>query len=55
MLYTNSKQLAMDLCYLVQGDYELLNEINVDYCNLIDNKRFNDLEDVVNNEVRSIV
>ena len=55
MLYTNRKQLAMDLCYLVQGDYELLNEIIVDYCNLIDNKRFNDLEDVVNNEVRSIV
>ena len=55
MLYTNRKQLAMDLCYLVQGDYELLNEIIVDYCNLIDNNRFNELEDVVNNEVRSIV
>ena len=55
MLYTNRKQLAMDLCYLVQDDYELLNDIIIEYCNLIDNKRFNDLEDVVNNEVRSIV
>ena len=55
MLYSNKGQLAMDLCYLAKKDYSLLNDIIIEYVDLIDNKRFNDLEDVVNNEVRSIV
>ena len=55
MLYTNRKQLAMDLCYLVQGDYEILNDIIVEYCELIDDKRFNDLEEYCTKEIRSIV
>ncbi len=55
MMYSNRKQLAMDLCYLVQGDYELLNEIIVEYCESISDKRFNDLEEYCSQEIRSIV
>ena len=55
MLYTSRDQLAMDLCYLVKEDSQLLSDIIYDYCQLINNKQFNDLEDVVNNEIRSIV
>tara|TARA_R100001594_G_C3916852_1_gene234737 strand:- start:363 stop:530 length:168 start_codon:yes stop_codon:yes gene_type:complete len=55
MLYKDRKQLAMDLCFLVQGDYEILNDIIVEYCELIDDKRFNDLEEYCTKEIRSIV
>ena len=50
MLYNSRSQLAMDLCYLAKEDYELINYIIHDYCNLINNKQFNHLEDVVNNK-----
>ena len=55
MLYTSRDQLAMDLCYLAREDSQLYNDIIYNYCQLINNKQFNDLEDVVNNEIRSIV
>ena len=55
MLYTKRDQLAMDLCYLAKEDDQLLNDIIYNYCQLINDKQFNDLEDVVNNEIRSIV
>ena len=52
----NREQLAMNLCYLAKEDYTLLNDIIADYVmNHIDNNRFNDLEDYVNNEMRSLV
>tara|TARA_Y100001973_G_C4950176_1_gene209872 strand:+ start:336 stop:500 length:165 start_codon:yes stop_codon:yes gene_type:complete len=51
----NKEQLAMNLCYLAKDDYTLVNDIIAEYVELIDNKRFNDLEDYVNNEMRSIV
>ena len=50
----NRQQLAMNLTYLAKEDYTLLNDIIIEYCEMIDNKRFNDLEDYVNNEMRSI-
>ena len=50
----NREQLAMNLSYLAKEDYTLLNDIIIEYCEMIDNKRFNDLEDYVNNEMRSI-
>ena len=51
----NKEQLAMNLCYLAKEDYTLLNDIIADYVmNHIDNIRFNDLEDYVNTEMRSI-
>ena len=55
MLYTKRDQLARDLVYLVEGDKALLSDIIYNYCQIINNKQFNDLEDVVNNEIRSIV
>ena len=55
MLYTKRDQLAKDLLYLAQEDSQLLSDIVYNYCQLINNKQFNDLEDVVNNEIRSIV
>ena len=54
MLYNSRSQLAMDLAYLAKEDYELVNDIIHDYCNLISQQRFNDLEEYVNKEVRSI-
>ena len=55
MLYSKRDQLAKDLLYLVKEDYDMLSDVIYDYCQLINNKQFNDLEDVVNNEIRSIV
>ena len=55
MLYSSRDQLSRDLLYLVKEDSQLLSDIIYDYCQLINNKQFNDLEDVVNNEIRSIV
>jgi hypothetical protein len=52
----NREQLALNLSYLAKDDYHLLNDIIVDYVmNHVDNNRFNDLEDYVNNEMRSIL
>jgi len=51
----NRQQLALNLVYLMKEDSHLINDIIVDYVELIDNNRFNDLEDYVNNEMRSIV
>ena len=55
MLYTTREQLAMDLCYLVKEDHSLLNDIIKEYSELISTQRLDDLEDYVNNEIRSIV
>ena len=51
----NRQQLAMHLCYLAKEDYSLLNDIIIDYCDMIDDNKFNNLEDVVNSELQSIV
>ena len=55
MLYTSRDQLAMDLCYLAKEDSQLLNDIIYNYCQLIPNNQFNDLEEYVNKERRSII
>ena len=55
MLYSKRDQLSRDLLYLAKEDYDLLSDIVYNYCQLINNKQFNDLEDGVNNEIRSIV
>ena len=51
----NRQQLAMNLSYLAKEDYSLLNDIIIDYCDLIDDNKFNNLEDVVNSELQSIL
>ena len=55
MLYTNRDQIANDLLYLVKEDSQLLSDIIYNYCQVISNKQFNDLEDVVNNKAREII
>ena len=55
MLYSTRDQLAMDLCYLVKEDSQLLNDIIYNYCQLIPNKQFNDLEEYCSQERRSII
>ena len=54
MLLTK-EQLTMSLCELVQGDYELLNDIIIDYVNMIDDNKFDDLELIVNNNINEIM
>ena len=55
MLYTKRDQLAMDLCYLAKEDSQLLNDIIYNYCQLIPNKQFNDLEEYCSKERQSII
>ena len=48
MLLTK-EQLCMSLCELVQGDYDLLNDIIIDYVyNKLNNKEVQDYEDYIN-------
>ena len=54
MLLTKD-QIAMSLCELTQGDYELLNDIIIEYVDLINDNRFNDLEQYVNNNLNELI
>ena len=54
MLLTKD-QLAMSLCELTRTDSSLLNDIIIDYLSLIDDKKFNDLEDYVNNNINELM
>ena len=51
----NKEQLTQSLLQLVQGDYDLLNDIMNEYVNSIDNKRFNELEEYVNSNLNEIM
>ena len=51
----NKQQLTESLLQLVQGDYDLLNDIMNEYVNSIDNKRFNELEEYVNSNLNEII
>ena len=55
MLPTTKEKVAMNLCYLIQGDYELANDIIIEYVDLIDDNRFNDLEQHVNNNLNELI
>ena len=54
-MFLNRQQLAMSLCTLVQDDYSLLNDILIDYVNMIDDNKFNNLEDVVNANINELM
>ena len=54
MLLTKD-QLAMSLCKLTQDDYELLNDILIEYVDMIDDNKFNDLEQYVNNNINELM
>ena len=51
----NKEQLVQSLLQLVQGDYDLLSDIVVEYVYSIDNKRFNELEEYVNSNLNEII
>ena len=51
----NRQQLALSLCTLVQDDYELLNDILIDYCDLINDYKFDQLEQHVNNNLGELI
>jgi len=54
MLLTKD-QLAMSLCKLTQDDYMLLNDILIEYVDMIDDNKFNDLEQYVNNNINELM
>ena len=54
MLLTK-KQLVQSLLQLVQGDYDLLNDIMNEYVESIDNKRYDELESYVNSNLNEII
>ena len=51
----NRQQLALSLCQLVETDYELLNDIIIDYVQMIDNNKLDDLEQYVNNNIHELM
>ena len=51
----NKQQLALSLCQLTQGDYGLLNDILIEYVDMIDDNKFNDLEQYVNNNINELM
>ena len=51
----NKQQLAESLLQLVQGDYDLLNDIMNEYVNSIDNKRYDELEEYVNSNLNELI
>ena len=54
-MFINRQQLAMSLCTLVQDDYELLNDILIEYCMMIDNNKLDALEQHVNNTIYELM
>ena len=51
----NKAQVAMSLCELVHTDYELLNDIIIDYVQMIDNNKLDNLEQYVNNNIHELM
>ena len=51
----NKKQLAMSLCELVQGDYNLLNDIILDYIDRLDDNDIDGLESYVNRNMNELM
>ncbi len=54
-MLTTKEKVAMNLCYLIQGDYELSHDIIDEYLDLVSNKRLEELLEFSNNEMRSNV
>ena len=49
------QELCMNLCTLLPEDYELLNDIIIDYVQMIDNNKLDDLEQYVNNNIHELM
>ena len=52
---TTKQQVAMNLCYLTLGDSDLMNDIIIEYVELIDKNRLDDLLEYSNKEMRANV
>ena len=52
---TTKEKVAMNLCYLTLGDSDLMSDIILEYVDLIDKNRLNDLLEYSNNEMRANV
>ena len=52
---TTKQQVALNLCYLTLGDSDLMNDIIIEYVDLIDKKRLDDLLEFTNKEMRANV
>ena len=50
----NRQQLALSLCQLVETDYELLNDIIIDYVDNLNDNEFDNLEQHVNNNINEL-
>ena len=54
MLPTTKEKVAMNLCYLIQGDYELANDIIIEYVELLGNtNRMHDLHEYTCKELEN--
>jgi len=49
------EQLAMSLCELVKDDYELLNDMIIDYLDRLDDKDIDGLEMYVNSNINELM
>ena len=49
------EQLCLSLCKLVETDYELLNEIIIDYVDNLNDNEFDNVEDYVNNNINELM
>jgi hypothetical protein len=54
MLLTK-QQMCLSLQQLVQDDYELLNDIIIEYVDMIDDNKYDELEQYVNNNLNEIL
>ena len=53
-MFLNRQQLAMSLCTLVEDDYQLLNDILIEYCMMIDDNKLDALEQHVTNSYNEL-
>ena len=49
------EQLTMSLCELAQADYELLNNILIEYVENLTDKQFDDYETYINNYMNELM
>jgi hypothetical protein len=51
----NKQQLALSLVTLLRDDYELLNDIIIDYVDNLNDNEFDALEQHVNNNINELI
>ena len=54
-MFLNRQQLAMSLSQLVETDYELLNEIIIDYVDNLNDNEFDNVEEYVNRNMNELM